>query len=428
MAALNEPKVCRAPRGPGAPTRAHAALALLALSAAAFAGDLPRGVVRGSPTPWARHTIDASSRGADGVKLGDLNGDGRPDLVTGWEEGGVVRAYLNPGPAGARAPWPQVTVGAVTAAEDALFADLDGDGRLEVVSCTEGKTRTVYWHRFQGGPAELLQADRWTTSAFPALAGAQMWMQAYAGDIDGRHGLDLMLAAKGGDSQLGWLEAPAQPADLAGWRFHPLRPTGWIMSLAPADLDGDGDLDVLFGDRKGARRGVFWLENPGAAANRAQAAWREHPIGARDREVMFSDLADLDGDGRLDVVSAVKPNDIIACLRQPDGGWREITLSLDASRIGDAKAVKVADFNLDGLPDIAYTCENARGEREGVIWLERQRQGPWRQHSLGGPAGVKFDLMQVLDVDGDGDLDLLTCEERDQLGVVWYENPARHPR
>ena len=45
---------------------------------------------------------------------------------------------------------------------------------------------------------------------------------------------------------------------------------------------------------------------------------------------------------------------------------------------------------------------------------------------LGGPAGVKFDLMQVLDLDADGDLDVITCEEVDQLGVVWYENPHRH--
>ena len=49
-------------------------------------------------TPWPRHTIDATSRGADGARLGDVNRDGRPDLVTGWEEGGVVRVYLPPSP------------------------------------------------------------------------------------------------------------------------------------------------------------------------------------------------------------------------------------------------------------------------------------------------------------------------------------------
>ncbi len=417
-----------APGPAGGSTRSGAlppTLVALFLATCATAAALPREIVRGSSAPWPRHTIDASSRGADGVKLGDLNGDGRPDLVTGWEEGGVVRVYLHPGPTAARAPWPQATVGRVTSAEDAIFADLDGDGRLEVVSCTEGKTRTVYWHRFTGAPGELLDATRWSTVAFPALAGAQMWMQAYAADLDGRHGSDLMLASKGPGSQLGWLEAPARAGDLAGWKFHPLRATDWVMTLEPHDLDSDGDLDAVFVDRKGPRSGVFWLENPGPSANRAGAPWREHAIGALGRHAMFADLGDLDGDGRTDVAVALKPNDILVCLRQPDGSWREVLLHLDAANLGDAKAVKVADFNGDGLADLAYTCENATGEREGVVWLERQRHGPWRQHSVGGSAGVKFDLLQALDLDGDGALDLLTCEERDQLGVIWYENPAR---
>lgn len=78
--------------------------------------------------------IDASARGADGVKLGDLNRDGRPDLVTGWEEGGVVRVYLNPGKERVKGAWETMTVGKVMDAEEAIFTDLDGDGKLEVVS------------------------------------------------------------------------------------------------------------------------------------------------------------------------------------------------------------------------------------------------------------------------------------------------------
>ena len=75
--------------------------------------------------PWERHTIDQSSKGADGVRLMDVNGDGLLDVATGWEEGGVVRAYINPGPKKSKAEWPAVTVGRVKSAEDAVFFDVD---------------------------------------------------------------------------------------------------------------------------------------------------------------------------------------------------------------------------------------------------------------------------------------------------------------
>jgi len=379
-----------------------------------------------APGPtWQRHAIDDTSKGADGVKLGDINGDGLPDIVTGWEEGNAVRVYLHPGHAKSREPWPQVTVGQVKSAEDAIFADLDGDGQLEAVSLTEGKVRTVFWHRFTGGKDDLLKQEHWKTSAFPATEGTQMWMQAVTLNLDGKHGDDLILASKSTGATIGWLQSPAASGDLAAWTYHTLRDAGWIMSLTLHDMDADGDADLLFTDRKGQRSGVFWLEHPGADAVRDHAAWKEHTIGAQGREVMFADIADMNGDGRKDVIAAVKPADVMIFLRQTDCAWLEQTIHLEADNLGDAKAVKAADLNADGLIDILFTCENAKGDKEGIVWLEQQPNAAWKQHTLGGPVGLKYDLMQTLDLDGDGDLDVITCEERDQLGVVWYENPFR---
>src|SRR5687768_7666900 len=86
-------------------------------------------------TPWRRHTIDDSAKGADGVRLADANGDGLLDIATGWEEAGLLRVYLNPGVPKSGNRWPAVTVGKVKSPEDAVLVDLDGDGAVDVVSC-----------------------------------------------------------------------------------------------------------------------------------------------------------------------------------------------------------------------------------------------------------------------------------------------------
>jgi hypothetical protein len=48
----------------------------------------------------------------------------------------------------------------------------------------------------------------------------------------------------------------------------------------------------------------------------------------------------------------------------------------------------------------------------------------WLAQPISGAAGAKFDLVQTLDLDDDGDLDVVTTEESAGLGVVWYENPT----
>jgi hypothetical protein len=83
---------------------------------------------------------------------------------------------------------------------------------------------------------------------------------------------------------------------------------------------------------------------------------------------------------------------------------------------------------LDGVVDLVHSTEpNPAPRRPGISWLE----GPLMQgkepavHPISDLAGSKFDLLQLIDIDRDGDLDVITCEERENLGLIWYENPVR---
>ncbi len=128
-----------------------------------------------SAQTWQRHVIDNSFRGADGVRLGDFDQDGLLDVVTGWEESGLVRLYLNPGPQKVTETWPAVTIGKAGSPEDAVPYDIDGDGKLDVVSCHEGQVRRVYAHRHLGG--NLLDPNNWSSEPWTQADG-QAWMFA----------------------------------------------------------------------------------------------------------------------------------------------------------------------------------------------------------------------------------------------------------
>jgi hypothetical protein len=369
---------------------------------------------------WIRHVIDNTSAGADGVRLADVNRDGMPDIVTGWEEGGSIRVYLNPGPRQSGSEWPRVEVGRVASPEDAVLVDLDGDGALDVVSSCEGSQRAMFVHWAPRTGSAYRDASAWKTERFTAAAGVR-WMFSAPLQLDARHGPDLIAGAKNEQAALGWFEAPADPRDLSAWQWHPLRDMGWTMSIIPTDMDGDGDLDILASDRRPPRSGAFWLENPGPG-ERQRRPWTEHLIGAQGLEVMFLSTADMDGDGFADVLSAVAPRSLMIHHRKDKHGraWRATTIPLP-EQAGTAKAVSAGDMNGDGRPDLVFSCENAIGEKRGVMWLAAP---DWQPHDISGPAGTKYDLVELIDMDGDGDLDVLTCEERENLGVIWYENPA----
>lgn len=387
-----------------------------------------------SPThaQWKQHTIDNTSRGADGVRLADVNNDNHLDITTGWEEGAQIRVYLNPGPQHVTKPWPKVTVAQVKSPEDAVFVDLDNDGAVDVVSSCEGRTKKIYIHWAPKQKNQYLNPSAWRTQSFPATHG-RMWMFTLPMQLDNRHGPDLIIGAKGKNAQLAWLQSPKNPRNVHEWRYHTIAPAGWIMSIQPLQLPQHKTPSILISDRKTSHRGIKLLHPD--LNNQSLPQFKITNLPTTAQEFMFLAHAQLTPD-TTDILTATwnahlihhyKPNN------KPDAQWQSTTIP-QPYNVKHGKAVAIGDINLDGKPDIVFTAakqnlpKNKQRTLPGVCVMLRTNN-TWQTTPIADPKrGLKFDRIELIDLDADGDLDVLTCEEADNLGVIWYENPTRQPK
>jgi len=212
------------------------------------------------------------------------------------------------------------------------------------------------------------------------------------------------------------------------------------MSLIIEDMNEDGYLDVLLSDRRGELAGVRWLENPGTDLTKLKKPWKNHWVGARGRNVMFISAADLDGDNVNEIVVPHYTDEdrrLSIFKRSHDSNsnaWSEFRIKYP-EKVGQPKSVAVGDIDMDGNPDLVLATEFVYGDRRGIVWL-RYNQSPfdstWQAFNISGSQGTKFDLSQLLDMDGDGDLDVVNTEEHHNaeagnsgLGLIWYENPVK---
>lgn len=378
--------------------------------------------------PWKMHTIDNSSLGSDGTKLVDVNGDGYMDIVAGWEEGGISRLYINPGVV--QEFWDYVEVPSPDV-EDAFAVDLDGDGFYEIVTFSEGDHQRITIHWPPANWEDYYKPEKWESRDIPVTVGRTRWMFGRAVDLDGQNGLDMVVGSKDPDGTIGWLQAPENPRDMEAWTYHELSKAGWIMSIELLDMDGDGLQDILISDRYGDLRGVRWLKNPGIGESMLQP-WENHFIGLREGEPMFIGLADIP-EWNSDGVPGIVVPDLTRgweVYYRKAGKWINEKMFYPEFGGSRGKSVAVADIDQNGRWDLVASYEGAQG-KSGVLAVNDFLTDSVFFTDISGPFGIKYDFVVLIDMDGDGDLDILTCEETAEdgskrgLGIIWYENPLK---
>jgi len=211
------------------------------------------------------------------------------------------------------------------------------------------------------------------------------------------------------------------------------------VSVFAADLDGDGDMDLLSASAVDDK--IAWYESLGGK----HPAFVEHTISNRAREANSVSAADVDGDGDTDVLSASCVDDKIAWYENVGGSpsvFVERILTEDPDGVpgplrgfaDGTTSVFAADLDGDGDTDLLSTSSND----DKVAWYENKGGSPpqfipreisVRSHGNrptlpGAIRGAK--QVFATDLDGDGDVDLLAASF-DEDTIEWFVNKAILP-
>ncbi|HPA17637.1 MAG TPA: VCBS repeat-containing protein [Verrucomicrobiae bacterium] len=385
---------------------AVAALQMLAVPCLTSAGD---GVQ--SPIKFVMHRLGDYRSEALGV--GDFNNDKKPDVVAG------PNLYLAP-------DWKPIKIRTLTGpgVDDAgkgymddfsnLPLDVDGDGRLDVVS-VGWFGKCVRWHRnslgTQGDWAEVI------------VDNSGNFESAELEDIDG-DGKKLEVLAN--SKPTAWFEAGKDASGKPTLIKHVISEKPMNFGGGAGDINGDGRPDVLRPDA--------WFEAP---RDPRSGQWIEHPwaLGAPDGKADHTPqilMCDVNGDSLPDVVTSSAHKYGIFWyeqIRDERGAvWKQHVIDDTWSQ---AHSLALADIDGDGTPDLVtgkrFMAHNGKDPDEfgklGVYWyrLERGPQPKWTRYPISFDEGVGSGVtLCAVDLDADGDVDVLVTGKWG--GPVWFEN------
>ena len=287
--------------------------------------------------------------------------------------------------------------------------------------CSSGSWNgKIAWHENTDGAGTFGPEQVITTSA----TGVQ---QVVAADLDGDGDLDLLSASTNGNvrghpAKIAWFENTDGAGTFGSKRFVSQDVFGSV-SIFAADMDADGDVDILATSPSWASIApskVVWYENTDGAGTFAIENVVSTPGCPADPRSVSA--ADLDGDGDLDVLCGVRVD--IAWYENTDGaGTFGTEVVITSNNIGpQIREVLAADLDGDKDQDLLAT---SNGDK--LAWFENTDGlgtfGPQRVISRDFDAYP--DSFDAVDLDGDGDLDVLVAfgtRDPDTSKIVWYEN------
>jgi hypothetical protein len=410
------------------------------------AGFAPRAIADGLNYPVA-------------VDVVDLNHDGKLDIVAATRDDGRVLWFANNGNGSSFAA--HVAAQNLAGSAAVHSGDIDGDGRIDIVAAAEGSNQFV-WLRNNGAQPPLFDL-RPINSGLPPPPGQDYAKAVFAADIDGDGDLDVVFASEQ-ENRVGWFEntgrgtaftahviatdmlhaksvyavdidrdgdldvlaAAAASNTVALYENRRGQPVTFAThivnnavlgahSVIAADIDRDGDLDIL----AAARDSNSVLLYPNLASHRtALYDPQTQFVVSTYREPRMAAGVDLDNDGDQDIVAV--SDEVVAWHRNEGGQPPNFTRFIVDEGLVGGRWIHAADIDGDGDQDllVADTGSNR------ILWFETQLAAPgavptFRKHVITERAKGVRDVHSA-DLDGDGDLDLYAASGTGNL-VTWYE-------
>jgi len=335
------------------------------------------------------------------ISFGDLNGDGHLDIVLAkgrhWPL--VSRVLLGDGRGGIREAYDLGTASDRT--YSGLLADVDGDGDLDIIISNDAPDPNVVY--LNDGSGRFTAAGSFGEAEWPTR-------NATVADVDGDGRPDIVVANRSGRSPgsnyvclnrgAGQFESPCVP-----FSAEP------STTITVADFTGDRIPDLLVPHRNGGQGHLYV-----GARGRPLTDLERIPFGSPDAAVRVAAAVDLDGDGRLDVVTIDEHRGVRVSLGRGNGHFGA------AFAVGESGPVPYAlatgDLNHDGHPD--FVVGFVRGQP--IAYINDGTGRGFTAVPFGDADGAAYGIA-IADLDADGVPDIGIARS-DAPNVVYFGSLA----
>ncbi|WP_420572093.1 T9SS type A sorting domain-containing protein [Kordia sp.] len=336
------------------------------------------------------------------VFTSDMDNDGDMDVLTASRLDDKIAWYENTDGQGTFGKQQIVTTNADSAV--VVYAeDVDSDGDMDIISASSNDNK-VAWYENTDSEGTFGAEQIITTNA-------ENIKSVFAIDIDGDNDIDIISSSSSNDS-ITWHENTNGQGTF-NEEYIIISNPGWNKSVYAVDIDGDGDLDALSGSG-GSFGNIAWFENTDGQGS--FGAQKIITTNIDDAESVFA--ADLDGDGDMDVLSASYDDDKIAWYENTDGQGTFSDQQIISTGASNARSVYAVDIDGDNDMDVLSTYSSI----SEVVWFENtDSQGNFGSRQT---VTYNADFSQSVyaeDIDGDGDMDILSASSSDDK-IAWYEN------